>query len=597
MKQRLRQAIHPPSSSQPSQPNVSNVKNTTAVENDHTGLIKIPKGPVFKRIPKASRLPACIAYTKIIQNIIDKNDIDSYGGLVNFARCAIGSNSGRGGKKKKSQATILNKRIEAFMAGTPLEMPMKKGKKTPSLKNLVSAKMALADITGALRILTSEETILPESADTLNRLKEKHPPLHNDAIDPPIPDDSDNSFKTNKDSVLKAIHSFKKGAAGGPDGFLPQHLIDMCGEALGEPASKLVNTLVNFLNLIVFPGKVPTEVAEMLYGANLIALGKKDGGIRPIAVGFTLRRLAAKIVMHANKDFCEKEFQPHQVGVGTPKGAEAAVHSLRSYLLNPASQGGVLLKIDFKNAFNSIWRDVILELVKSKLPKFYNFIHQCYSHKSCLKFGDESIDSCEGVQQGDPLGPFLFSLGIQNIINDCKSEFNCWYLDDGSLAGDVKTVLEDATKITNVLQSHGLEVNPSKSELFLINPESHNGTCESFNSIMNGIKIIQKSDLTLLGAPIFVEGIKPVLESKIKKLKLMSERLKEIDNHDAFFLLRNALGIPKLTYFLRTAPCFLEPDVLQSFDSIVKESLVNILNISMSESSYDQATLPVASGH
>ena len=48
LKQRLRQAIHPASSSQPSQPNVTNVTNTTAVKNDHTGLIKIPKGLVFK---------------------------------------------------------------------------------------------------------------------------------------------------------------------------------------------------------------------------------------------------------------------------------------------------------------------------------------------------------------------------------------------------------------------------------------------------------------------------------------------------------------------------------------------------------------------
>ena len=116
------------------------------------------------------------------------------------------------------------------------------------------------------------------------------------------------SFKTNKENLLKALHSFKKGAAGGPDGFLPQHLIDMSGEALGEPASKLADTLVTFMNFIVYPGKVPTEVVETFYGANLIALGKENGGVRPIAVGFTLRRLAAKIIMFAHGDFSKKEF-------------------------------------------------------------------------------------------------------------------------------------------------------------------------------------------------------------------------------------------------------------------------------------------------
>ena len=115
----------------------------------------------------------------------------------------------------------------------------------------------------------------------------------------------------------------------------PQHLIDMCGEALGKPATKLVDTIVTFMNLIVFPGKVPPGISDTFYDANLTALSKPDGGVRPIALGFTLRRLAAKLAMFALKDFCQSEFRPNQLGVGTPKGTEAAVHSLRSYVLNP----------------------------------------------------------------------------------------------------------------------------------------------------------------------------------------------------------------------------------------------------------------------
>jgi hypothetical protein len=42
-------------------------------------------------------------------------------------------------------------------------------------------------------------------------------------------------------------------------------------------------------------GSVPTEIYPIIYGASLCALKKKDGGIRPIAVGCTLRRLVAKL--------------------------------------------------------------------------------------------------------------------------------------------------------------------------------------------------------------------------------------------------------------------------------------------------------------
>lgn len=38
------------------------------------------------------------------------------------------------------------------------------------------------------------------------------------------------------------------------------------------------------------------EVCPLIYGANLVALSKKDGGIRPIAGGNTIRRLTSKIV-------------------------------------------------------------------------------------------------------------------------------------------------------------------------------------------------------------------------------------------------------------------------------------------------------------
>ena len=108
----------------------------------------------------------------------------------------------------------------------------KKPTKLPPLKSLVSAKMAVADIQGAVRILTSKETILPYSVATANKLKDKHPQPHPDSQQHADPDDREYCFKTNKEKLLKALHSFRKGAGGGPDGFLPQHLLDITEESL-----------------------------------------------------------------------------------------------------------------------------------------------------------------------------------------------------------------------------------------------------------------------------------------------------------------------------------------------------------------------------
>ena len=130
------------------------------------------------------------------------------------------------------------------------------------------------------------------------------------------------------------------------------------------------------------------------------------------------------------------------------------------------------------------------------------------------------------------MGPFLFSLASMDISKNMKSDLNIWYLDDGTIAGDVKTVLSDYQQILKALSTHGLEVNPSKCELFLINPQSDEciNALASFRKITDGIKLVEKEDLTLLGAPIFPEGINKVLESKLEDLKLMSKPYFKVGN-------------------------------------------------------------------
>ena len=110
----------------------------------------------------------------------------------------------------------------------------------------------------------------------------------------------------------------------------------MTSEEIGEPALKLLDALRDFFNKIIYPGNVPKEICSTIFGANLIALSKPCGGVRPIAVGLTLRRLAGKTVM---KKLYGKF--PHQLGVGTPKRVESAVHAVRAYIQNEDTKNKV----------------------------------------------------------------------------------------------------------------------------------------------------------------------------------------------------------------------------------------------------------------
>jgi len=91
--------------------------------------------------------------------------------------------------------------------------------------------------------------------------------------------------------IRRAALSFPDGSAGGPDGVRLQHIRDllMCREA----GADFLSALTDFTNLVI-SGRCPEAVAPVFFGGRLLALNKKTGGIRPIVIGFTLRRLASK---------------------------------------------------------------------------------------------------------------------------------------------------------------------------------------------------------------------------------------------------------------------------------------------------------------
>ncbi|KAJ2948225.1 hypothetical protein O0L34_g10035 [Tuta absoluta] len=151
--------------------------------------------------------------------------------------------------------------------------------------------------------------------------------------------------------------------------------------------------------------------------------------------------------------------QPHQVGFGTTLGCEAAIHATRAFAMNPENTDCVIVKVDLKNAFNSVERDTILAEVKDFIPSLYPFFHQCYAEKSHLSYCSQ-IPSQVGAQQGDPLGPLIFSLAIHKVVTSLKSSLNVWYLDDGTIGGTTESVAEDVRTLVAGLSHLGLQVNP-----------------------------------------------------------------------------------------------------------------------------------------
>ena len=128
------------------------------------------------------------------------------------------------------------------------------------------------------------------------------------------------------EEVSEAICFFPTSSLPGPDSLCLQHVKDMIGRTAGEGERILLKSLTGFVNLVL-EGKVVTPACYFFLGATLIALGKKDGGLRPNAVGCTLRRLVAKCDSSCVRQAMADLLAPHQLGFGIPLGAEAAVHA------------------------------------------------------------------------------------------------------------------------------------------------------------------------------------------------------------------------------------------------------------------------------
>ena len=204
-----------------------------------------------------------------------------------------------------------------------------------------------------------------------------------------------------------------------------QHLSDLLS---GAPDEQLTTILTNFVN-VVLQGDLPTEVREIFFGRRLIALQKTDGGIRPIAVGYTLRRLAANCANAYVIKRRSDELQPIQVGIGVSGGAEVAVHVMQRLVSNMPDDH-VLVKLDFLNAYNSVRRDTVRESVADKMAELYRFTHASLACSPNLIYNTYTIESAEKSQQGDQLSGLEFFEAVHPTLSEGSARTKLGYVDD-----------------------------------------------------------------------------------------------------------------------------------------------------------------------
>ena len=221
------------------------------------------------------------------------------------------------------------------------------------LATATAAKLEDGNARARLHLICYVDTPAIPSLKTRGAIQQRHLPQTPDRRDPPPPNHAvaQTPLTVKSATVLEEIRRFPAGFSGDPDSFTPQHLNDLVSN---NTHSKLLQAVTSLVHLVL-AGGLEQEVNEIIYGGRLIALVKKDGGLRSIAIGSTLRRLAAKFANKYATAKLKSHFAPKQLEVGTIGGAEEAIHAVRRYA-EKLPKDDTIVKLDFKNAFNTLRR-------------------------------------------------------------------------------------------------------------------------------------------------------------------------------------------------------------------------------------------------
>lgn len=447
----------------------------------------------------------------------------------------------------------------------------------------------------ALKALLSKG-LLPTDPAVYEQLLQKHP--QGICNLPPIGDRPSEPFQADFSQIAAIIRSFPCGSSGGGSGLRANHLYEAISISPFDENNSCLQALTSFINLLL-SGRAPQRLSPFIAGAVLVALGKKDNGVRPIAIGEVLRRICSKFCTRSSRLLQKEYFEPLQLGVGTRGGCESIVHSVNSLIKSRGQdQDIVMVLVDLTNAFNNADRAEFLEQTYIHNRSSYAWYRYCYETPSNLYFGDHLIHSSVGSQQGDPGGPQLFSLALHplllKIAAQCPSlALNVWFLDDGVLVGKKEDLLKALSILTTEGPARGIFLNPGKCKFWWPSMDH-----EKWTSLLPFAAPVHDSGVELLGGAVGDdEFCRRILRERVMKIEAGCSQLKELGHSQiAYQILRHCAGFSKIGYALR----IFEPDVirpiLQEFDAIIEDCLFAIIGANLQEHQRVQVQLPIDKG-
>nr|GEZ95283.1 hypothetical protein [Tanacetum cinerariifolium] len=271
----------------------------------------------------------------------------------------------------------------------------------------------------------------------------------------------------------------------------------------------------------------------------------------------------------------------YEANVGVLGGGEAILHAVNRLIKDRGDGVSLLmLLVDFINAFNLVDREVMLQEVRTRCLAISRWVEFCYSTPTISYYGEHTLRSYQGVQQGDPFGPLLFSLVLHPLVSKIRDSFNisfqAWYLDYGIVIKDTLVVGEVLKVIMEDGPHRSLHLNVDITNGFWPKEDQRSRFVSVFPpniaSPLHGVK--------LLGGPAsenFDFSSELVMKRVTKYIVLMDTIAKLIDPQCELLLLRACLCISKLYFSMCTCSPHVFEQAQRSFDAALRSSLERII--------------------
>jgi hypothetical protein len=472
----------------------------------------------------------------------------------------------------------------------------------------------VGEISRAYAKAASDDVISDIDDAIFDRLKELNPQSEwvasgVDGDRPPVQDPKIFERMIATASVKEALSAAPRGASPGPSGWRVEHLLQCRMVDQGDIDSvRFHNTLRQTLLLLIQEDNgLPAVARDLLFGGSLVALRKPSGGIRPIVMGDVLLRLLAKALSVEHGGSFRDFLAPlGQLGVAISAGAESIVHATRVAL--QSHPDWVVLQLDFENAFQRISRELILQELSAHFPMLVPYFLMRYGRPTVLQMtGDRRIYSSSGVQQGDPLGPFFFAVGLAAVLReayqgsttegDLVSQcLRLFYMDDGVLCGPAASVGEAVNRLLAAATrlGAGLSANASKTVVWSPSrsPEGCRTELEQYVDpiALNMADVNAASEgFILLGAPIGTAAFeREALLSKVVNLKIALNRIRGIVSTQIKIILLRHAAVPQFSYAIRTAAPSSSLNAARQHDDAILEAFATYQGFASSKTEWQQ---------